>query len=143
MNIVSPRLNVGLPIIAVPPAQPPQPYLRHGCSQCCIARDNERMSGRGRVLGIDIMSCHLARKNRAPAVLQMLCFIVWFEGRGEGSEDTLTSYPLPLTSHLRLSHNLSRSDIAFAVDGADDVHTASEQRYVERIFAAYVGYHCA
>ena len=23
---------MGLPIIAVPPAQPPQPYLRHGCS---------------------------------------------------------------------------------------------------------------
>ena len=48
-----------------------------------------------------------------------------------------------LTSYLRLSHNLSRSDIAFAVEGADDVHTAGEQRYVERVFAAYVGYHCA
>ena len=30
MNIVSPTLSMGLPIIAVPPAQPPQPYLRHG-----------------------------------------------------------------------------------------------------------------
>ena len=31
MNIVSPRLNMGLPMIAVSPRQPPQPYLRHGC----------------------------------------------------------------------------------------------------------------
>ncbi len=31
MNIVSPRLNVGLIMIAVSPRQPPQPYLRHGC----------------------------------------------------------------------------------------------------------------
>ena len=27
-------------------------------------------------------ACLARKKNRAPAVLQMLCFIVWFEGRG-------------------------------------------------------------
>ena len=30
MNIVSPRLSLVLPMTAVPPAQPPLPYLRHG-----------------------------------------------------------------------------------------------------------------
>ena len=40
---------MGLPTIAVPPAQPPQPYLRHGCGpELAIERRverNEWMSG--------------------------------------------------------------------------------------------------
>ena len=37
---LSPRLNVGLPMIAVSPRQPPQPYLRHGCGPSLHLGDN-------------------------------------------------------------------------------------------------------
>ena len=63
MNIVSPTLSMGLPIIAVPPAQPPQPYLRHGCGpELAIERRVERnewtsASCRRDVCGPDSIAC--------------------------------------------------------------------------------------